>query len=479
MTVSFGGKSTRIPSVMTKVDTTGLIRGGITASGVIGIIGMANSGPAFEVGTYLVPSDAKDVYNSGPLMESANESWTHGAQTIKLIRVGHNVAPATLTLTASTTASTAVNALTLTSIESGDIYNSVQIKVETFGTSGQKKLTLNYYDEQNNETYNETFYATTVTEMASAINTAASLGGSPSKIITATVVSSAGTLDNLSYTNMSGGDSGMTGLTNAEISSALELFESEDVNIILFDHTINDLAAQALLLGHCKVMSNNGKERICLMGHDIGALIGDPDTLNSIIAKAVAMNSSRSCVVTPGTDGKSSGFTAAKLSGLIVSFDPAEPMTHKTLQISTLETKYSRVVLELFVQYGVLAIEEAVNGRRVVRGITTAQDQSSVSEDPFKELSVIRAIDSVVVTVRQNLDVQFIGKKGLNGTISAIKSSISTILGNFVSNQIINNFKNISVTKNALRPDMFDVTMDIQPVFPINFITVTFSLQNS
>ena len=477
MTVSFGGKSTRIPSVITKIDTAGLVRGGITASGVIGIIGLSNSGPAFEVGSYLLPSDAKVVYNSGSLLESANEAWTHGAQLIKLVRVGHNIAPATLTLTSTTTASTAFSAITLESIQQGDLYNSIQVKVEDSLT--KKKITLNYYDASLNETVNEVFYASTITEMVSAINTTANDGGNPSSLVTATMVSSAGTLDNLSYTNMAGGNSGMTGITNSEIADAIQLFEGEDVNILLFDHMITDTDSQALLLAHCKVMSNAGKERICLLGHDLGEEVGDPDTTSSIIGRAVAMNSNRSVVVTPGTDGKSAGFTAAKLSGLIVNYDSAEPMTHKSLTVSSLETKYSRVTIESLIKYGVLVIEEAVNGRRVVRGITTAQDLSSVSEDPFKELSVTRSIDTVVSTIRENMDVQFIGKKGVNGATTTMASSIDTILGNFVANQIISAYRKISVVRSNLRPDVFEVSMEIAPIFPINFITVTFSLQNS
>lgn len=474
MAVSFGGRTTRIPSVLPRIDTTGLVRGGITASGIIGVIGTAGSGPEDEVQEFRLPSNARDIYIDGPLLDAAEAAWGHGAQIVRMLRIGSGVASSTITLSGSAGSG---DELVLESIQKGDRYNDIQVKVEV-GDDGEpsRKITLQLYNAETNRYTTETFEASSTQLIADAINTPASAGGDPSILVTATVVGSNGVLDTSSYANMTGGNDGI--VNNTVIQSALSLMEAEDVNIVIFDEEIVDATSHALLNSHCQVMSNLDKERICLVGHDLSDPIGDSTNPSSIVGRAVGLNSDRAVMVSPGTDGRSAAYTAAKVAGLLTRLEVAEPLTFKGISANTIETTYTRTELEKLIQFGVCAIEDARAGRRVARGITTIQDPSSVTEDAFKEVSVRRIVDLVVDTIRTNLEATYIGRRGVVGVENAIGGTVQGLLLRLKEDQVITDFRGIDVERDPLRPDAFKVVFEVAPTFPINFIFVDFKLQN-
>lgn len=479
MAVSFGGDTTRKPSILTNVDTTGLVRGGVTGSGVVGIIGTADSGSESII-EFRLPSAAKTEYEGGPLLDVGNAAWSHGSQVIKMLRVGNGIAPSTISLIASGGVGEAIE---LNSIKSGDKFNDIQVKVEVGDSEPYRKVTIQLYDSATNRFTTETFEENSTANIVSAINTPASAGGTPSQLVTATAGTSASLLlDTMTFTNMSSGSNGT--VNSSVIENALALFEKEDVNILIFDDEIVDSTSHALLNAHCQVMSNMDKERICILGHELGLYadksnsIGDKNDPTSIVGMAYGLNSDRAVFVSPGTDGRSAAYTAAKVAGLLCKIDVAEPLTFKSISSTTIETQYTRTELESLIQYGICAIENARSGRRVCRGITTIQDPSSVTEDAFKEVSVKRIVDTCVDTVRSNLEAIYIGKKGVNGTEAAIKSTIQSLLTRLKENQTITGFGSINVVRDTLRPDAFRVEFQVAPTFPINFIMVDFKLQN-
>jgi len=475
MAVTFGGRTTRIPSVIPNVDTSGLVRGGITGSGIVGIIGTAEAGTEDTVQTFRLPSNARTEYRGGPLLDVADAAWGHGAQIVKMLRVGSGLSAASTTLSAS--GGGGETELTITSIEKGETYNDIQVKVETVGAEPSRKITIQFYDSDNNRTTTETFTASSTTLLAAAINTPTSAGGSPSDLVTATVGASATeVLNTSSYVSLTGGSDGT--INNTVVTNALALFETEDVNIIIFDEEVTDSTAHALAKSHCVVMSGQDRERICIVGHALGDDVGDTDDSSSIIGQAYGLNSDRAVLVSPGTDGRSAAYTAAKVAGLLAKIEVAEPLTFKGISASTIETSYSRTELEDLIQYGVCAIEDSKAGRRVIRGITTVQDPSSVTEDSFKEISVRRVVDLIVDTIRTNMEATYIGKRGVTGIENSMAGSVQSLLLRLKENQTITNFRGIDVQRDSLRPDAFTVSFEVAPTFPINFILVDFKLQN-
>ena len=78
--------------------------------------------------------------------------------------------------------------------------------------------------------------------------------------------------------------------------------------------------------------------------------------------------------------------------------------------------------------------------------------------------------------MRRVLESIYIGQKILNGTTSQVKSTVQAVLGNLVTSEILTAFQGVRASINISDPTQIDVSFEIAPVFPLNFILITFSL---
>ena len=463
---SFNGKFYRTPQVAIKTDTTGLTSFGLAPGGIVAMLGTSLGGAPNTVVRFTDPSAAKNYFRGGDLPDSAALAWQHGAQVIFMTRVG-NALQASKTLT--TVASAAIGSMV--SKDYGTYVNDIQYKVENGTTSG-KKVTVKFYDSLTNRTTYETAdNVATINDVATYFNTTL-----PSQLITITVTSSAGILGNVGYTNLTGGSNGTS--TTVDWSTALDLYKNEFVNILHPAGSTDELV-HALFKTHVETYSQQKRERTAVVGAPISAAIGDINTSGSLIARAYNLNSERMVLVAPGTDEQSAAFTASKIIGLVAQNDVATPVTYKTISANSIATRYTESEKEQLVQAGVMVVEEVPQGRRIVRGITTVQDPSAFTEDPMKEYSIVRIKDYITDNVRTILETTYIGKKGISGVESQMQSSIASVLGKLKEAQVINGYQNIVVQKDQTDPKVFNVSYQIAPVSPINWIFVTQYLVNT
>ena len=472
MTVTWRNYNLVQPQAVVYTDTTGLATVGLAASGILAIIGTAEGGVPNTATAYVSATDARNDFRGGNLLTAAENAWAEGARQLYLTRVGatsgtalnYPCQQASLTLQAS-----AYDTVMITSRGYGSWTNNIRAKVESGTTSGVK-VTLQYY--------NSSTGVTTVESQDNLVNAAAIGGwlGNTSTLCSGTVLNGILVPDTIAYTNLAGGGDGLSP-TTTDWQNAIALYDEIPVDLIHVSST--DSIVHNLLSTAVTNASNNKYERIGVVGGALSMSVGDMSTNPSIINSAYNLNSDRMVYVSPGTDAVAPSFTASKVAGLIASVDVATPMTHQTINSDSIETKFTSPQKNSLITYGTTAIEEVLSGRRIIRGITTAQDLSATNEHPFKEISVRRIADYVSKTIRDNLEALYIGKKGVNGVTSSIAGTVTSLLLQLKEQQIIVGFKDVVVSQSPDNPTVYYVSYRVAPIQPINYILITTVLTNT
>lgn len=289
---------------------------------------------------------------------------------------------------------------------------------------------------------------------------------------------------------------------------SLETIEC-DMVVALPKQTISIIFQNAL--SHCKYMSNirNRKERVLLCGaisgltpdnvtgvedaavEDIGILEGiQGDSITEVLAGNIedlanysvssAFGNTFRCiyfypdqiVVQAGTDNVTvDGFYIAAAAAGYLSADVRieNPLTNKTLTgFSILRTKqYSTLTLENLAAAGITTLQPVSGGGRVVYGITTTQ--SGYPEE--QEISIVFIRDRVAKTLRAGFQA-FIGTPENENTLSDLSTRAIIILNSLVSQGLITAFKNLTISRDTVDPRQWNVSVRVQPTYPINWIYI-------
>lgn len=463
--VVFDNKVWTLPGVVTRTDTTGLIVSGLLGSGTVAMVGTALGGALNEVTLFTDTSSVTENFKGGDLVDHALIAFQEGASVIYMTRVGSATA-AYSTLTDVSSA----NVATVTAVDLGSWTNNIKHKVET--TMGGFKYTVQYLNSDTGKILSST--SDTLATVTDLVTWAAS-DTVASGLITVTSISSGGVPQAFGYTNLSGGDDGLSPST-PQWQAGLDLYAEEAINLIHVCST--DPVVHALLKTHVTTAAENLFERIGVVGGEIGLDVGDYQTADSILKAAYDLNTERMIYVSPGTDDKTPAYTAARVTGMLAGVDVATSLTHRVSSASAIERKFTMNDKVSMVNGGVLCIEEVPSGRRVVRGITTAQDLGPTTEHPFKEISILRIADYINQNMRAALEAQFVGKKGVDGVEKLIDQAVRGLLFSFREKELISAYGSVSVRKGT-DPKVFYVDYTVQPVFAINFILITTHLVNS
>jgi len=125
---------------------------------------------------------------------------------------------------------------------------------------------------------------------------------------------------------------------------------------------------------------------------------------------------------------------------------------------------------EELIQSGLCFLENVSGvGRRWVRNITTHLSSNNLA---YIEGSVNEAVNYAVYNLRTELEFA-VGKKGFAGTINAAASVARGILESLIREGIIVAYRSLNI---ELITDVMEVSVEIAPVLPINFILTTVHL---
>ncbi len=301
-----------------------------------------------------------------------------------------------------------------------------------------------------------------------------------------------------------------TGLAGGDYLDPLSKLQEKSIDLIVpltvgSGVTTNDMDVEerALALNytklHCETQSNSANQRERVGLGSLGAAeIGDDSTPNTYIYTAeLGLNSKRMCLVAPGTaqiqlqdpagvfqnvniDGCFLAVAVAALSASSL-IDVATPLTNQELNgffdvsagtINHPAHDYLTVEKNMLGGAGVLLIDQ--EGPRIFVRHQLTTDQSNVVNG---ELSVVTLIDFVSQAVRFACK-GFIGKKLRPAqTIPAVKGAILATLSTLAGNDIISSIGGIKVSINPNNPTELLVEASYVPIFPLNRITVKFTIK--
>ncbi|MCZ2224566.1 MAG: hypothetical protein LC122_13155 [Chitinophagales bacterium] len=293
--------------------------------------------------------------------------------------------------------------------------------------------------------------------------------------------------------------------------AALESLETVECDILvpLPKQTISTIFQNALV--HCKTMSNirNKKERVLYIGairgltpdnltgaedaavEDIGILEGiQGDSVTEVLAGNIedlanysvsdAFGTTYRCVyfgpdeVVVSINGSNTFIDGFYIAAAAAGYTSADlniqnPLTNKVIPgITILRNKtYNALTLEALSQAGVSMLQPVSGGGRVVWGRTTTQ--SGFPEE--EEISIVFIRDRIAKTMRAAFQ-GFIGTPETPDTQTIMTTRAVQVLNAFASQGLITTYKDLVVARDSTEPRQWNVSVRVQPAYPINWVYI-------
>lgn len=277
---------------------------------------------------------------------------------------------------------------------------------------------------------------------------------------------------------LSGGVEGTPTIT--EWQQAFTLLKQRRVNIIV--PLTRDPAVHSLLVTHLRERA--GQLRSEANGYvGLGTAAGAGETLTNIKSQIQVLGTRHVSAVSEEIErfDPDSGlatfypphFYAAIAAGMQAGSPVGEPLTFKRPLITDVRRDSSWNPIdnaEELIDSGLMftELQDGV-GFRFVRSITTYLADDNVV---FGEMSANESANTAVFELRTALE-QRIGRRGLIGTVAAIKGLANDTLSRLLDDEIIFGYKSLEVEQVG---DVFPVSVEIAPILPINFIPITVHL---
>lgn len=299
--------------------------------------------------------------------------------------------------------------------------------------------------------------------------------------------------------------------------SALASLETVECDILvpLPNQTISVIFENSL--NHCLAMSNvvNRKERVLFIGaikgltpanlagtklaavENLGILEGiQGSTVTDVLSGNVedlanysvsnAYGQTYRCVyfypdqivVQAGADNVLiDGFYLAAAAAGYANADLAlqNPFTNKVFSgFTILNTKtFSNLLLQQLAAAGVTTLTPVAGGGKVVWGITTSQ--SGFPEE--QEISIVFIRDRVAKVLRSGFS-GFVGIPETDNTQTALGTEATILLNSMVGQGLITTYQRLTVTRDQVDPRQWNIAVEIQPTYPINWIYIKVSVGN-
>jgi len=242
---------------------------------------------------------------------------------------------------------------------------------------------------------------------------------------------------------------------------------------------------QQVAKAHVELMSDtpNRKERFLLTGgykgYDfnkaIDSVTGVSNNLGDSFRIMFFMPERIMRVVNGSTAYLDAQYVAACAAGMFTSNEYlAEPLTRKTLIGFDIEAtlRYTDTQQRLLGGGGIAVLDPLNAGARVINGFSTTNSGNAVEEEP----SVTRIRDYTAYVARTILENRFVGKVILPSTPGDMALVTDLLLRSLVAQNLLTKYANVRVVVDPIEPRQMDVSFDIQPVFPLNWIRIDFTI---
>lgn len=286
---------------------------------------------------------------------------------------------------------------------------------------------------------------------------------------------------------LSGGVEGSSSV--ADFQAALDLLRLDrSINTIVC--LTGNSAVHAYLRDHCEFMAGRGRaERDAIVGlvavDDSGVPTADPGVLPTqaaALAQAQAINSRHVRCVAQSIDRFNTAgvrstfepwFGAALAAGMQAGSAVGVSLTYKFVNVLDFSQNTGWNPTdngEDLISGGIMFMENVQGqGIRWVRNITSYVQDNNLA---FTEASVNEAVNFANRTIREAVEFA-VGRRGFAGTLNAVKGIALNNLGLLIDEGIITAFRSLSLELNG---DVLDISVEIAPVTPINFVRTTLHL---
>lgn len=163
-------------------------------------------------------------------------------------------------------------------------------------------------------------------------------------------------------------------------------------------------------------------------------------------------------------------FGAVAVAAVASRHDQSTPLTRKQVVGLTPLVTYSPVDQNRLADSGCALVETRSAVSRVRHQLTTDYNGPIESQ----EISLIQIRDYVAITLRNNLESEYIGSKILLATPQIVRSYAERILEGLTSQEVITEFRNVRAWQDEVDPTQVNVTAEVRPVYPFNYAFIQF-----
>jgi hypothetical protein len=146
-----------------------------------------------------------------------------------------------------------------------------------------------------------------------------------------------------------------------------------------------------------------------------------------------------------------------------------EPLTNKRLAGFTIlrDKLYPPLIQENIVNAGITLLTPVAGGGRVIWGKTT-----TISLEPTEEeISIVFIRDRIAKAMRRAF-LPYIGRAETPTIKATLYQVAQSLMQTFIQQRLITAFDGLTVNRDAVEPRQWNVTVNVQPVYPVNWIYI-------
>jgi len=146
-----------------------------------------------------------------------------------------------------------------------------------------------------------------------------------------------------------------------------------------------------------------------------------------------------------------------------------EPLTNKRLAGFTIlrDKLYPPLVQENIVNAGITLLTPVAGGGRVIWGKTT-----TISLEPTEEeISIVFIRDRIAKAMRRAF-LPYIGRAETPTIKATLYQVAQSLMQTFIQQRLITAFDGLTVNRDSVEPRQWNVTVNVQPVYPVNWIYI-------
>lgn len=256
-------------------------------------------------------------------------------------------------------------------------------------------------------------------------------------------------------------------------AKAYEALGNSQVYVVVPMHGENYASKVALGISHVNTMSEtaNRKERVIIFGETTDIPRSSIDDYHLEERAMYVIADKATTVIAGETQIAEGGYLAAAVAGVFTKAEYiAEPITKKAITRITLNWNnkqlYSESELKQYLANGIIVLTQQTPV--IYQGVMTLASGNPVEQEP----SIWKIRDIIAIGIRSYTENSFVGKALTVQLQENIAKGVRKFLDQQIDQHLITKYSGVRVEVDPLEPRQVDINFDVEPVFPLNGITL-------